>query len=544
MKKWMLGLIIFGLILALPVCAEEWQEVNPAVKPPGRLGHAMAGLNGALYVFGGRLASSRGLANDLWKYTEEVWSEETPINDPPQARLGAAMTSVSNKLYLFGGSNVFGEALADVWTYDPVSKEWQQQPSLGDVPPGRNSHTINTLPDGKLVLFGGSNANGNVADDYLRIYTHETGTWVKKIAPRETIGYGHSAVVIDGKLYVFGGYLNFYKNDVWTYDPAQDAWTKLTPQRATLPNPRIYQAMSQHDKSFWIFGGFGSAEFNDNWEFNTTTNVWTKHADLPITIQQAHAGTFVKNDNITHLMFGGKSQGVTITKYYHYLPEANPPQPTEKMVHTQIGALEKGMCSLMLVQFTKNQEKLKVELEWNTADAKLKLNAWGLPWHHYYSHMPEEFWAGMLQMSGARNSRDDFMDTTINQALGATAEELIADRGNKLEVNLTNVGLVLVLVRHGCKSPTAKELQLKIKAFKDNPKSVFYMFPVGTFDKTNTPRLQFVHLPIAPVRWHSHFPHGTQYDEKVEAGELFWEWRVTDRTPRPRWFGYVKFLLP
>lgn len=335
MIKWIMGFIVLFL-LSPPLWADQWQELNLGVKPPARAGHAIAVLNNAIYIFGGQpegvLANDvgkYGLANDLWKYSEDGWVQETPANNPPEERTMSAMAATAQKVYMFGGGNKFGAVLGDLWSYNPANKNWTQEDSQGDIPPARQYHTMVALQSGQLIVLGGIDAQGQISDHFVRSYEPATGTWLKQKAPPEVLSYGHTATAVGNSMYLFGGFNDTYKNDVWIYDLAQDTWTKVTPhypltnitsQQAAAPSPRIFNTISTYGKSFFIFGGKFTSELNDNWEFNTNNNTWTQRANLPVSMQLAQAGAILKNNEEAHIMFGGRSNGVAVDKTYQYSP--------------------------------------------------------------------------------------------------------------------------------------------------------------------------------------------------------------------------------
>ena len=77
-------------------------------------------------------------------------------------------------------------------------------------------------------------------------------TWVTK-APMPTPRFYTSGGVIDGKLYVAGGY-NFvqgYFATLEVYDPITDSWSAKSP----LPSPRVSATAAViNDKLMWLAG--------------------------------------------------------------------------------------------------------------------------------------------------------------------------------------------------------------------------------------------------------------------------------------------------
>lgn len=90
-----------------------------------------------------------------------------------------------------------------------------------------------------------------------------------------TARYYHSAVALDGNMYVFGGYSSSRLNDLWEYTPQTDSWQQLT-SGATVRNGHSATALGG---KMYIFGGYGTTGYrNDLWEYDPTTDVWQQLA--------------------------------------------------------------------------------------------------------------------------------------------------------------------------------------------------------------------------------------------------------------------------
>ena len=67
--------------------------------------------------------------------------------------------------------------------------------------------------------------------------------------------YEAAGMVVDDKLYVFGGYRNKQiqvtaRSDV--YDPATDSWARI----ADMPEPLTHAGQVAHGTTIWLLGGF------------------------------------------------------------------------------------------------------------------------------------------------------------------------------------------------------------------------------------------------------------------------------------------------
>jgi N-acetylneuraminic acid mutarotase len=87
--------------------------------------------------------------------------------------------------------------------------------------------------------------------------------------------YGHSAVVIENKMYVFGGCdsLGRFNNDLFVYNFDKKRWKQLTPS-GTLPKARHFHTAVVHDGCIWVFGGKSNGYMNDLLCLNLKTMSW------------------------------------------------------------------------------------------------------------------------------------------------------------------------------------------------------------------------------------------------------------------------------
>eukprot|EP01068_Selenidium_serpulae_P010422 Selendium_serpulae@DN5462_c0_g1_i2.p1 len=96
--------------------------------------------------------------------------------------------------------------------------------------------------------------------------------------------FAHTATVLDGLVYVFGGDTGmFYTNvkllnDLYVYKPETQKWTHLKPDvNDPVPEPRCGHTMVAYNQKLILFGGNGRSKstetsFNDVWEYTPTPN--------------------------------------------------------------------------------------------------------------------------------------------------------------------------------------------------------------------------------------------------------------------------------
>lgn len=142
------------------------------------------------------------------------------------------------------------------------------------------------------VLFGGLAASGVLNDVWE--YNHSTGFWTRLHAGGSTPAdasaptvppprVGHAAVVLQGDLWIFGGYDPDAgdMNDLWKFDRSEGTWSQAAPlgggaSATTWPATRSGASATASDPtsgtSFVLFGGNLK---NDVWSYDVSTGAWS-----------------------------------------------------------------------------------------------------------------------------------------------------------------------------------------------------------------------------------------------------------------------------
>ncbi len=295
---------------------------------------------GNLWLFGGDGLSAGH--NDLWAFSpasgEWTWVSGSSTGNAsgiygtqgvaaasnmPGARAQAvSWVDGAGNFWLFGGSDANGNALNDLWQYNPNSGEWtwvsgssginaagvigtQGIAAAANTPGARTEATAWHDGAGNLWLFGGLGYNSNGVYSYLNDlwrFDPTSGQWAwiggsnvgnaagvygtqGAAAAGDVPGARFSAVPwIDGlgNLWLFGGYgLDTngslgQLNDLWQYNPSSGEWTWVggadstyavsvygtqgTPAAANVPGSDQYMiSWTDTQGNFWLFGGYGNS---------------------------------------------------------------------------------------------------------------------------------------------------------------------------------------------------------------------------------------------------------------------------------------------
>ncbi|MEO6434994.1 MAG: kelch repeat-containing protein [Tepidisphaeraceae bacterium] len=150
-----------------------------------------------------------------------------------------------------------------------------------------NENVLLTISSAAAYSVGTSSATVTIADNDSN--PTPDGDWPTSWTTAE-VGkrnrWESGAAVIDGKIWVFGGW--YADSDLATqsydlYDPATNKWTF----KGTMPVPHSHSALAADDANNVIyfagglFGSYPGIPTNKVWKFNTLSNTWSELPSMP-----------------------------------------------------------------------------------------------------------------------------------------------------------------------------------------------------------------------------------------------------------------------
>ena len=189
----------------------------------------------------------------------------------------------TNPIGRIGEFNVV-EPEGDADAFSPAPAPW---PALewkkGAPSPFARVETPSAVVDGKLFLFGGF-TDDLQASNQLDVYYPANDSWTRKkdMPTRLT----HLNAVLDGgTIWLAGGFKGKHPgpvtNEVWKYDLALDAWTPGPP----LPESRGGGGLALLEKTLHYFGGYKAdrdTNAGDHWSLPPGGTAWQRESELPV----------------------------------------------------------------------------------------------------------------------------------------------------------------------------------------------------------------------------------------------------------------------
>ena len=204
--------------------------------------------DGRVLVAGGTDVDQRPLRS------AEVFDPETGtwgFVAPPGFVRGGAQTAV----LLDTGKVLFVSGLQSE-LYDPVTGLWEKAGLAGGAAgTHRLAHSVTLLPDGRVLVVGGTTAR---AASTAEVYSPQTGTWTLVSAPQVPREHHATVVLPDGAVLVMGGehYTTGALASVERFDPRTETWSS----EPALEEPREkLGALALVDGAVLVMGGGNEA---------------------------------------------------------------------------------------------------------------------------------------------------------------------------------------------------------------------------------------------------------------------------------------------
>jgi N-acetylneuraminic acid mutarotase len=186
---------------------------------------------------------------------------------------------------MFGGGVDYDNCHDDTWAYDPAVNAWTDLKPAGESPSARTGHSMVYDPSTRrVIMFGGRDGISGFLDDTWA-YDPASNAWTK-LSPTGAVPpvrWFHSMVYdsTTGRVIMFGGEADgrHLLNDTWAYDPAANTWTALAPSGA-LPSERYAHSLVYESSTARVimFGGCANTmadPLDDLWAYDPSANTWS-----------------------------------------------------------------------------------------------------------------------------------------------------------------------------------------------------------------------------------------------------------------------------
>jgi hypothetical protein len=241
-----------------------------------------------------------------------------------------AMLLPNGNVLIAGGSDGLGKALATAEVYNPATKRWT---AVGSMSTARLDHTATLLPSGKVLVAGGQGGPEPFSSlTSTELYDPTSGSW-SAAAPMIVSRARHTATLLaDGRVLVVGGLsltvgaaglFPSPPTDAEIYDPTADHWSTTAPMGCYRLDPT---ATRLADGRVLVAGGqCGVATLNSTEIYDPTGDRWISAA--PMGVRRAgHAAALLPDGDV--IVVGGtgeepNSLAISLTSAEIYDPRTN-----------------------------------------------------------------------------------------------------------------------------------------------------------------------------------------------------------------------------
>ena len=229
--------------------------------------------------FGGY--SNRQPRGDLRVLESDAW-RTLGVRPQPVSEAGFVYDTRRNRFVAFGGSAGSGQAVGDTWEYDGTA--WTKLNVTS--PPARQGHImVFDERRGRTVVFWGSGSAtpSSRPPGFGDIWEFDGERWTQVDIPGGPSPRGAAGVAYDsrrGHVILFGGSgANGFLADTWAYDGR--SWRQLAEASPNGPAPRAmgYLAYDKKRDRVVLFGGRKGwpNDLNDTWEWDGA--IWKRVAE-------------------------------------------------------------------------------------------------------------------------------------------------------------------------------------------------------------------------------------------------------------------------
>ncbi len=261
-----------------------------------------------IYSICGGLDEAPWKSRSIEKYdiAFNTWTEIVN-NLIPRRYCSAEFVNSQNKIYIFNGDTYTNTTYTDtVEIVDIMTGDL----SYSATNPYPVEYGGSAVWNNKIYIFGGSNSSGY--SNRLYEFDPSTESWTRLADMPEA--KQTNGEIINGVLYVIGGYSGSTSKRIDAYDIQNSTWTPL----GELPDGISAHATISSGKNIWLVGSYDNIKFLG--QYNVETNSFTQLTSNMI--GRKHCGASIVGDNL-YIFGGNQSSNESSIKNLQYADISN-----------------------------------------------------------------------------------------------------------------------------------------------------------------------------------------------------------------------------
>ncbi|VDK80273.1 unnamed protein product [Litomosoides sigmodontis] len=245
--------------------------------PTLRVGHTVVAYQGLIYMWGGYCPVTDTACSKMYCFNpeEETWTVIPSANQTPQPRSKHTAVVYNDVMFIYAGIendivNDDTNLCNDVWAYCFKTRHWYSIIVHGDIPQERFEHTACVI-DGKMYVYGGIDSNHDAL--HLDVLNLEQGHWERpSTSGRKPLGIRSTCSWVHNNLmYIFGGcqlHDEHYTSTLHRFDPRTLTWHRMRPFGLEGPMERERHCGVVVGDCAYVFSGLASIfSFTEHLDF-------------------------------------------------------------------------------------------------------------------------------------------------------------------------------------------------------------------------------------------------------------------------------------
>lgn len=297
MSKFFLAVVLTLAVTGAERRGPDWVRETAGAPWQARDSQGETVFGGRMWLFGGWFNSFEAPPRDVWSSADgRSWRHETGTAPWLHSDLPMSLT-FGGRMWMMGGwynGRLPGHSASNAVWSSRDGKEWRQETARAGWSPRLAAATVEFR--GRMWILGGTEDyyfgdRKSLKNDVWSSADGKTWTMATADAGWAPRAY-HQAVVLDGKMWVFGGgnYVPEYQayNDVWSSEDGVH-WTQVT-AAAPWP-PRLWFSAVSYQGHMWVLGGWsrvpetnwGDVWYSKNgkdWTRLTAETIWKERHEL------------------------------------------------------------------------------------------------------------------------------------------------------------------------------------------------------------------------------------------------------------------------
>ncbi|XP_059161103.1 kelch domain-containing protein 3-like [Physella acuta] len=245
---------------------------------PKRVNHAAVTIGKRIFSFGGYCTGedyekTRPMDVHVLNTVTLRWTllplptNDEDLRNTPYQRYGHTAVEYEDCAYIWGGRNDSIGACNTLFRFREAILKWDKPDVTGPIPEARDGHSA-CIINRRMYIFAGYEEFTDRFSNDMNYFNFETFEWIPIVVNGKPARWRdfHTATAVGDIMYIFGGRCDvggdqftnneIYCNKVMAFDTTSNTWSRPTPSPEGAPFGRRSHSAFEYRGSIYIFGGY------------------------------------------------------------------------------------------------------------------------------------------------------------------------------------------------------------------------------------------------------------------------------------------------